>query len=34
MSRGDSIGMSDAAQKISEAKSARGGMACVKADTE
>ena len=26
--------MSDAAEGISEAKSARGGMACVKADTE
>ena len=34
VSRGDSVGMSDAAEGISEAKSARGGMACVKADTE
>ena len=34
VSRGDSVGMSDAAERISEAKSARGGMACVKADTE
>ena len=33
VSRGDSIGKSDAAEGISEAKSARGGMACVKADT-
>ena len=34
VSRGDSIGKSDAAEGISETKSARGGMACVKADTE
>ena len=34
MSRGDSVGMSDAADGISEPKSARGGMGCVKADTE
>ena len=34
VSRGDSVGMSDAADGISEPKSARGGMACVKADTE
>ena len=34
VSRRDSMGISDAAEGISEAKSARGGMACVKADTE
>ena len=34
VSRGESIGKSDAAEGISETKSARGGMACVKADTE
>ena len=33
VSRGESIGKSDAAEGISETKSARG-MACVKADTE
>ena len=34
VSRGDSIGMSDGAEWMSETKSARGGMACVKAETE
>ena len=34
VSRGDSIGKSEAAEGISETKSARGGMACVKADTD